>query len=339
MPGGCDVVIIGAGPGGSAAGIVCARAGLRCLIIEKRAFPRHRPGESLHPGVAPLFAELGVLQAVERAAQVRHTGVEVNLGGRAVFNAFGSDGRGIWRGFQIQGASLDEILLNRALALGVEVRQPLAVQKIIWSGGRASGVETVEGNFQAPWVVNASGAGSSLSRSPPLVSTPFSRPLFARYGYAEGDLGNAQEYPVLSFGTDGWEWIARLSPTLYQWTRLSTRRETMRGGPPEMLQDLKPADRERAADVTWRRSALLAAPGLVQVGDAAAVLDPASGHGVLRALMTGMMASRLILDVNAGRLNPLPALNAYQDWIGNWWNHDVGRLTEIYQEAMPLWSP
>jgi flavin-dependent dehydrogenase len=53
--------------------------------------------------------------------------------------------------------------------------------------------------------------------------------------------------------------------------------------------------RRRGADVTWRIISPAAGPGFFLVGDAVAVLDPASSHGVLKALMTGMMAAHLIL--------------------------------------------
>jgi flavin-dependent dehydrogenase len=45
-----DVVIIGGGPAGSAAGTLLAKAGRSVLILEKEKFPRFHIGESMAHG-------------------------------------------------------------------------------------------------------------------------------------------------------------------------------------------------------------------------------------------------------------------------------------------------
>src|SRR4051794_41789093 len=51
----CDVAVVGAGPGGSAAAITLARAGLRVALIDRQEFPRTKPCGDLIGcgGVAP----------------------------------------------------------------------------------------------------------------------------------------------------------------------------------------------------------------------------------------------------------------------------------------------
>ena len=61
-----DVVVVGGGPAGSAAALWCVRQGLRVVLLEREQFPRHRPGETLLPGVEPIFAQLGVAEAIAR---------------------------------------------------------------------------------------------------------------------------------------------------------------------------------------------------------------------------------------------------------------------------------
>ncbi len=121
-----DVVIIGGGPAGSATAISCATAGLSVLVLERAAFPRDCPGESLHPGVEPLFTQLGVGDAVRAARFVRYPGFWVEWDGPRQFVPFGQDANGPWLGFQAWRAELDALLLERARALGVEVLQPAA---------------------------------------------------------------------------------------------------------------------------------------------------------------------------------------------------------------------
>jgi 2-polyprenyl-6-methoxyphenol hydroxylase-like FAD-dependent oxidoreductase len=69
-----DVAIVGGGPAGSAAALWLARQGLRVVVIERERFPRHRPGETLPPGVEPIFAQLGVTEAIAAVGFTRHSG-------------------------------------------------------------------------------------------------------------------------------------------------------------------------------------------------------------------------------------------------------------------------
>src|SRR4051812_25973082 len=91
---GVDVVIIGGGPGGSAAAIQCARAGLSVILLERETFPRAHPGETLHPGIEPLLRRLGVLEEVQSAGFLRQKGNRVKWGGAMRFESFGADEHG-----------------------------------------------------------------------------------------------------------------------------------------------------------------------------------------------------------------------------------------------------
>jgi flavin-dependent dehydrogenase len=58
-----------------------------------------------------------------------------------------------------------------------------------------------------------------------------------------------------------------------------------------------------------------ARPGWFMVGDSAATLDPTSSHGVLKALMSGMMAGHLIAGVLDGMAPAEEAAMAYHAWM------------------------
>ena len=60
-----DVVIIGGGPAGAAAGSYLARAGIRCIVFEREHFPRPHVGESLVPSSTRVLSELGFLPKME----------------------------------------------------------------------------------------------------------------------------------------------------------------------------------------------------------------------------------------------------------------------------------
>lgn len=70
--------------------------------------------------------------------------------------------------------------------------------------------------------------------------------------------------------------------------------------------------------------------GYVAAGDAALVLDPASSHGVLRALLSGMHAARLVGAVLAGG-DEARLSHAYSAFVASWFAHDVAALQALYR--------
>ena len=59
-----DVLVIGAGPGGTTATSFLAKAGLRVALVEREAFPRFKVGESLIPACMDICKRMGVLDRV-----------------------------------------------------------------------------------------------------------------------------------------------------------------------------------------------------------------------------------------------------------------------------------
>jgi flavin-dependent dehydrogenase len=324
------VVVVGSGPGGCAAAIVCAAAGLRVVLLEREAFPRDRPGETLHPGVEPLLERLGVGAWLAAAPLLRHEGHWVQWGGERRFDRFGADERGPWLGFQAWRADFDALLLRRAVEAGASVLQPCQAVRPLLAGGRVVGVETAQGAVPAAFVVDAAGGRHWLARRLGLALSSYSPPLAVRFGYVEGHCP-AVALPLLAADDEGWTWQAEVRPGLYAWTRLPfTARPLDRAWLPLDLRGLRPRGESRGADVTWRLVPVAAGPGYFLIGDAAAVLDPASSHGVLKALMSGMMAAHLICNVSARKLDPTDAARHYTRWLRGWFEHDVRKLNELY---------
>jgi len=70
LPAHCDVLVIGAGPAGSAAAITLARAGLDVVLVDQHPFPRDKVcGDGLIPDAHHACAKLGVLDEVMAQAQ------------------------------------------------------------------------------------------------------------------------------------------------------------------------------------------------------------------------------------------------------------------------------
>ena len=324
-----DVIVVGAGPAGTATAIACSQAGLKVAIFESCLFPRDHPGETLHPGIEPLLERLGVAEQVRGANFLRHDGNWVQWGGVRRFVPFGSDERGIWLGFQAWRANFDQILLERAKALDVEVIQPCQVLRPLLSGEQVMGVATSQGDYLARFVVDATGGKHWLAKQLGLEIQFYSPPLIAHYGYVEGGSLICDERPAIISDHQGWTWTAKIQPNLYQWTRLNFFSKRLAPNwKPEEFQGIPTKDKTRAADVTWRLVRLCAGQGYFLVGDAAFVLDPASSHGVLKAIMSGMMAGDLIRQsVNQ---DSAFLIGTYCQWLVNWFGHDLEMLQKMY---------
>ena len=79
-----DVLIVGAGPGGSAAAILLARAGLAVTVVDRAAFPRDKPcSEYMSPEALRVLDRLDVLADLEAAgAPLEGTIVTASRGAR-----------------------------------------------------------------------------------------------------------------------------------------------------------------------------------------------------------------------------------------------------------------
>jgi flavin-dependent dehydrogenase len=332
-----DVLVLGGGPAGCAAAIHCAQRGLTVTLLEAKTFPRHRPGETLHPGVEPLLHQLGVLDRILTANLLRHEGNWIQWGAQPLrFESFGSDEDGPWRGFQAWRATFDALLLERTREAGVEIRQPSSAREVIRENRRVTGVVTAAGPITATWTIDAAGSHHWLARQLGLRVKKFSPRLTARYGYARGRCPARDDAPLISADATGWTWTARIQPELCQWTRLDfTRTSRPANWLPAELQGLVPEGPPSAADVTWRKVQSVVGPGFFLVGDAAATLDPASSHGVLKGLMSGMMAAHLIESVCRRTQPEALALLAYQEWLTGWFDADVEKLRALYSLLSP----
>lgn len=325
-----DVIVVGGGPAGSAAAIYCAQMGLQVVIIAAKLLGRH-PGETLHPGIEPLLKQLGVSEQVLAAGFLRHYGNWVQWQGDLQFMPFGADEAGLWQGFQAWRADFDAILLSRAQALGVTVLQPCRANRLIVDEHRVVGVETHQGALRAPFVIDAAGSQHWLTRHLGLKINYYSPRLFVHYGYVEGECSIRDHAPAIIADQQGWLWTARVRPQLYQWTRLLLKNEQLnRDWVPQEFSGLRARGKPCKADVTWRVVSNPAGLGYFLVGDAAAVLDPASAHGVLKAVMSGMMAGYLIIQLLSQPQFEHVAVHKYCEWVHNWFQHDVQKLQQLY---------
>lgn len=171
-----DVIVVGGGPAGASAAIHLASGGARVLLAEQKRFPRAKLcGEFITPECLGHFARLGVSCEMEGAG-----GAPVS---ETVFYA--GSGRGVrvpseWFGgggacaLGLSRAAMDDLLLERARACGVEVMEDAAAAGLLLEDGargEQGGVRGVrlnagggERSYTSRVALDATGRGRVLTR-------------------------------------------------------------------------------------------------------------------------------------------------------------------------------
>ncbi|MGH3135937.1 MAG: geranylgeranyl reductase family protein [Gaiellaceae bacterium] len=293
-----DVIVVGAGPAGSATAIHLARGGARVLLADKAAFPRDKPCGGGLTGRALRHAPCDVERVVEHVV------------GRFVLRA--RYGRRLARTSReplirmTQRRRLDLHLAEKAAAEGADFRDGVRVDALTLRDDHITAV--VGGSpVRASFVVGADGANGVVARAAELGNgivrgvalegnvswgvldpKPYRGTAWVELGVVPGGYGWV--FPKgnhANLGVGGWlDEGPRLREHLDRLARVH-------GLDPDALTDV------RGHRLPMRRLGAPAARGRVLlVGDAAGLVDPLSGDGIYEAFVSGRLAAEAII---AGR--------------------------------------
>ncbi len=173
-----DVLVVGAGPAGSATALRLAQAGCSVLLLERSRFGGPRIGESLPRSVQPLLHELGLWEAFLALRPWPSRGLR-SVWGRdnplshahanpALDGGWHVDRLAFDRMLAHQAASAGAVLLTGTVVAGCEPRAEAGWRVHLAKAGAGHGAvpdESVPGPAGARLLVDATGRSASLARS------------------------------------------------------------------------------------------------------------------------------------------------------------------------------
>jgi len=336
LPTRCDVLVVGAGPAGSAAAQMLANAGLDVLLVDQHDFPRDKIcGDGLIPDSHSALQALGVFDEVAALAQpVQHVrcigprGGHIDIAGRLSV---------------LPRKQLDHILVRAAQRAGARLATPVRFEAPLEEGGRVVGARLKQLGGQARgdasgahevrarWTVLASGAVPAALMAAGLCDrhTPSGIALrgYVRHPGLQDRIRQLQLvwHPRMR---GGYGWIFPAPQGLFNigagltGSHIQTRsgkgsRESvnLKGFFDAFCEVYAPA-RQLIEEGEWQgelkgaplRCSLIGGrwsrPGLLAAGEAAASTYAFSGEGIGKAMETGMLAAAALTGGPAGLQQP-----------------------------------
>ncbi len=291
-----DVIVVGAGPGGSTAARHLARAGFKTLLLEKEKMPRYKPcGGGLSLKV-PALLDFDFSPTI----QVPISSALIGYGRERTRVDFGYTA-----GYCVMRPQFDLLLAEQAAAAGAEVRdaQPVTGVEFTDTGAR---VTTRGETYECRFVVGADGVNGLVRRAAGLPPhTRLGVALEAEMDAPSAAIDEWRGVVLLDFGAIAWgyAWIfpkaehlsVGIGVLVRPGHRLDLRAELERyvRSEPSLAQAHNTLLRGHRLPLGGQAGRYHAARAVL-VGDAAGVVDPFTAEGISYAIQSGRLAAEEI---------------------------------------------
>jgi len=318
-----DVIIIGAGPAGSAAAAMLAEQGRRVVMIEREKFPRYHIGESLIPFTSLPLKRLGLLEKMRQSEFVKKYSVQfVSPSGKASqpFYFATRYEPEIAQTWQVLRSEFDQMLMYHARERGALVLEETTVKELLREDDLTVGVKAQDRfgstlEFRAPMTLDCSGREAFVPtrlnwrvREPKLNKVA----VWTYYRGAKRDPGLDAGATTVAFVPEkGWFWYIPQHRDMISVGVVAEGKYLTRDGVREprdifereigqnlwiqehLASGTQVGPHYLTSEFSWR-SRYCAADGLLLAGDSFGFLDPVFSSGVMLALKSGVLAADAI---------------------------------------------
>jgi geranylgeranyl reductase family protein len=315
-----DVVVVGAGPSGTAAATTLARAGRTVLVLDRAMFPRDKCcGDGLTAAALRELESLGLRSDGLTTWQPVDDVVVRSPSGREVVFPL-PRGRGTYAAV-VQREELDAALVDVARVAGAVVADGHAFSAIDVEPERVIVHADSIGPVQARYAIAADGMWSPLRKAVGAIEPGYLGEWHAFRQYFTGVSGRGASELAVWFEADllpGYAWSfplpdgrANVGFGIQRGGKVAT--QEMKDLWPDLLKRdfvrafLGPYAEPELPHKAWpipariESAQLVAGDGRVLlVGDAAAATDPMTGEGIGQALLTGRLAAEAIIGSGPG---------------------------------------
>jgi geranylgeranyl reductase family protein len=314
-----QILVIGAGPAGSAAALSLARAGTDVVLVDQHPFPRDKVcGDALIPDALAALDRLGLSERVMAAAHsLPHIRVyapsrrHVTVSGRIAC---------------LPRRDFDDILRRAAVDAGAVFIAPQRLQHFTWDGDRITGAvfrdtrSHAETRIDAALTLLATGAASAPLELARVCERKQLSGIAVRAYYRHERLAREMDHLCISFDrgiAPGYGWIfpgpggvfnlgtgsffdMRRTPQPGNVRRLFESFVSAFPVAQQIVSEGEALSELRGAPLrTALKGARLSRPGLLVIGEAAGTTYSFSGEGIGKAMESGMLAAELALEAVA----------------------------------------
>jgi digeranylgeranylglycerophospholipid reductase len=328
-----DCIVIGAGPAGSVAAKEFAERGLDTLVVEKKA--EIGPPKRCAEGVSQRGLEiLDITPCPQSIARVITGAALYAPSGKAVF----MEGPGI-DGYVLERKIFEKQLASDAIKSGARYMiktQALAMERN--AGGWTVMLRSLNGDetVTAPLVIGADGVESKVGRWAGLKAINRITDYHSGFQYEMANVNINMDYIHMFFGTEvaplGYAWVFPKTFSANVGLGILERGASQHShqyldqfiiGHPEFFANASPLE-INAGGVPVNQFTQMVADGVMLVGDAAQLVNPIHGGGIVRAMHSSQMAAEIgataINNSNTSADQLLPYLQR--------WNEEYGEKTD-----------
>jgi flavin-dependent dehydrogenase len=291
-----DVAIVGGGPAGSACAIVCARAGLATVVLEREAFPREKVcGDCLNPACWPVLGRLKLADAVRQVPHAILDTVEfIGMSGRRIAVDLPQDED---KEIAVKRSIFDQLLLSEARAVGARIYESAIVTRMERTHWGDWKLDIVQDKVTAPVVVAADGRNSTIARLRNLLPR-FERERVALQCHLSLPKGFGHKV-VLQFLPEGYSGQAPVNEAELNLCVVGKARDMEKLKRWAIIEfGIEPHQPWRTITPLTRAPLDPIAGDLFLIGDAARVVEPFTGEGIYYALRSGELAGEAIIALH-----------------------------------------